>query len=102
MHGLRLCESRGRDPGDRHDNARAHRFPGPDFLSGYNDDTGTDRFPGPDFLSGCDDNAGTDRFPGRDDDPGAHRHARRDRYDRPGRYTRADSGTGKRQRAEDR
>ena len=60
MHGLRLCESRGRDPGDRHDNARAHRFPGADFLSGYNDDTG------------------------------AHRHARRDRYDRPGRYACAD------------
>ena len=72
MHGLRLCESRGRDPGDRHDNARAHRFPGADFLSGYNDDTGTDR------------------FPGRDDDTGAHRHARRDRYDRPGRYACAD------------
>ena len=84
MHGLRLCESRGRDPGDRHDNARAHRFPGADFLSGYNDDTGTDRFPGPDFLSGCDDNAGTDCFPGRDDDTGAHR------YDRPGRYACAD------------
>ena len=90
MHGLRLCESRGRDPGDRHDNARAHRFPGADFLSGYNDNAGTDRFLGPDFLSGCDDNAGTDRFPGRDDDTGAHRHARRDRYDRPGRYACAD------------
>ena len=102
MHGLRLCESRGRDPGDRHDNARAHRFPGPDFLSGCDDNAGTDRFPGPDFLSGYNDDTGTDRSPGRDDDPGAHRYARRDRYDRPGRYACADSGTGKRQRAEDR
>ena len=88
MHGLRLCESRGRDPGDRHDNAE--HLTGADFLSGYNDDTGTDRFPGPDFLSGYDDDTGTDRFPGRDDDTGAHRHARRDRYDRPGRYACAD------------
>ena len=62
MHGLRLSESRGRDPGDRHDHV--------------------EHLPGADFLSGCDDNTGADRLPGRDDDTGAHRYTRRDRYAR--------------------
>ena len=55
MHGLRLREGRGGDPGDGHDHA--------EHLSG------------PDFLSGCNDDTGTNRFPGRDDNPRRNRYA---------------------------